>query len=120
MRPSKSIRKHLRAARATFKQSRSSLLLRATCMAERCRKLQMRGRQSEPFATNIVDVREDGSDGSPFAPRQLRAPRSRIEMLENDLVHSLIYGVALHQHLAKVSVNVSLRTSLREIHEITL
>jgi hypothetical protein len=29
-------------------------------------------------------------------------------MLEDDLIHPLVYGVTLHQHLAKVDANVSL------------
>jgi hypothetical protein len=29
-------------------------------------------------------------------------------MLEDDLIHPLVYRVTLHQHLAKVDANVSL------------
>ena len=43
-----------------------------------------------------------------LAPGQFSAPCSGIEMLEHDLIHPLVYGVTLHQHLAKVDGNVSL------------
>jgi hypothetical protein len=53
-----------------------------------------------------MDVREDGGDRASFTAGQLSAPCSGIEVLEDDLIHPLIYGVALHQHLAKVDVTV--------------
>jgi hypothetical protein len=55
-----------------------------------------------------VDVRDDGGDSSSLTPGQFSAPCSGIEMLEDDLIHPLVYGVTLHQHLAKVDANVSL------------
>jgi hypothetical protein len=52
-----------------------------------------------------VDVRDDGGNGSSLTPRQFSAPRSGIEMLEDDLIHPLVYGVTLYQHLAKIDAN---------------
>ena len=37
-------------------------------------------------------------------------------MLEDELIHALVYGVTLHQHLAKIVANFSLRAG----HGITL
>jgi hypothetical protein len=31
-----------------------------------------------------------------------------VEMLKDDLIHSLVYGITLHQYLGKVYRNVSL------------
>jgi hypothetical protein len=55
-----------------------------------------------------VDVREDRGDRPSLAPGQFSAPGTGIEMLENDLIHTVAYDVTLHQHLAKVAANVSL------------
>ncbi|MGH9373260.1 MAG: hypothetical protein ACRD15_17200 [Vicinamibacterales bacterium] len=53
-------------------------------------------------------MREDGGDRPSLAPGRSGAPGTGIEMLENDLIHTLAYRVTLHQHLAKVDANVSL------------
>jgi hypothetical protein len=55
-----------------------------------------------------VDVRKDGGDSPSLAPGQFCAPRRGIEMLEDDLIHPLVYCVTLHQHLAKIDANASL------------
>jgi hypothetical protein len=55
-----------------------------------------------------VDVGDDGGDCPSFTPGQFSAPGSGIEMLEDDLIHPLVYGVTLYQRLAKVDANVSL------------
>jgi hypothetical protein len=44
----------------------------------------------------------------PLLPGQFGAPCGGIEMLEDDLIHPLVDGVTLHQHLARVDANVSL------------
>src|ERR1700689_634328 len=69
----------------------------------------MRGRKPQPFAADVMDVREDCGDRTSPAPGRFGAPRSRIQMLEHDLVHPVIYGVTLHQRLTKIEENGSLR-----------
>src|SRR5437660_8082722 len=51
-------------------------------------------------------MREDSGDSPSLAPRQFSAPCFGIEMLEYDLIHSLVDGITLHQYLAKVEANV--------------
>jgi hypothetical protein len=99
---------HLGAACAALTQSSSYLFLRATGAVEWGRELKMWGRQPQPFAANIVNMRENRGDRPSLTPGQFRAPRRRIEMLENHLIHPFIYGVTLHQYLAKIDANVSL------------
>jgi hypothetical protein len=53
-------------------------------------------------------MRKDRSNRPPLTPRQLSPPRSRIEMLENNLIHPLVDGITLHQHPAKISASPSL------------
>jgi hypothetical protein len=55
-----------------------------------------------------VDVRDGSGDGSSFASGQFSAPCSGVELLEDDLIHALVYGVTLHQHLREVYADVSL------------
>jgi hypothetical protein len=54
-----------------------------------------------------VDVRDDGGDRPSLAAGRLSAPGSRIEMLEDDLIHPLVDRVTLHEHLAKIDAIVS-------------
>jgi hypothetical protein len=54
-----------------------------------------------------MNVREDVGDRPSLNSRQPPAPRSRIEVVENDLIHPLVDGVTLHELLAKIA-NVSL------------
>jgi hypothetical protein len=106
--PGKGVGKHLGTARAAFQQGGSGLLLRAGGAVEWGWELEMRGGLSSPFATHVMDVRDDGGDRSSLTPGQFGAPRSGIEMLEDNLIHLLVYGVTFHQRLAKIVVNVSL------------
>jgi hypothetical protein len=55
-----------------------------------------------------MDMREDVGDSPPLISGQFNPPRSGIEMFEDDLIHPLVYGVALHQYLAGIDANVSL------------
>jgi hypothetical protein len=55
-----------------------------------------------------MDVRNDGDDSPALASRQFGAPCSGVEMLQDDLIHSLIYGITLHQYLAKVDADIGL------------
>jgi hypothetical protein len=53
-------------------------------------------------------MREDRGNRPSLTSRQLSPPCRRIEMLKHDLIHPLVYGVTLHQHLAKINANISL------------
>jgi hypothetical protein len=106
-RPRQSVRKHVRAACCAFEESGLDLLLRAGGAVEPGGELQMRGGQPEPFAADVVDVREDGGDCPPATPRRRGAPYSRMQVFEDDLVHTLIYGVTLHQNVAVVAAGAS-------------
>ena len=76
----------------------------------------MRGREPQPLAADVVNVSEDGSDGTSLAPGRLGAPRAGVEMLKQELVHPVVDGVGLQQRLAKVhsggSSEAGHRTSL--------
>src|SRR5258708_37942172 len=62
------LRDHLAAPRAALSQSGLRLLLRASKAVERYRELHMRNGQPQPFAAHVVDVRDDGGDGSSLTP----------------------------------------------------
>ena len=55
-----------------------------------------------------MHVRDDGGDRSSLTPRQFGAPCSGVEMLQDDLIHPLIYCVALDHYLARIEATVSL------------
>ena len=55
-----------------------------------------------------MDMRKDRGDSPSFAPWQLSSPSSRIKMVKDDLIHSLVYRVTLHQHLTKINASISL------------
>ena len=55
-----------------------------------------------------MDVGEDGGDGAALVAGELGAPCCGVEVLEDELVHSLVYGVAFHEHFAEVGVGISL------------
>jgi hypothetical protein len=50
-----------------------------------------------------MDMAKNGRDCASLTPGQLGTPSSGIELLEDDLIHSLVYDVTLDQHLAKVA-----------------
>src|SRR5277367_1160862 len=85
-----SLRQHLRTEGCTLRESSLDFLLRAAGAIEPGWRLAVRRRQPKPLAANIVDVREDGSDGARFAAGELGAPRARVEMLEHELVHAVV------------------------------
>lgn len=55
-----------------------------------------------------MNVRNNGGDTPPLTSRKLCTPGSRIEMIEDDLVHALVYRPTLDQRLAKLAVKIGL------------
>ena len=66
-----------------------------------------------------MDVRDDGGDGSSLISGWLGAPCGGIEMIEEDLIHPLVHDVGLHQYLAEVGADFSLRVGLRSGHDFS-
>src|SRR5437016_340447 len=81
LRLAQSVCKHLATARTAFRQSGPGLLLRTASAVERRRELYMWRRKPQPFAADVVDVRDDARDRPSFTSRQLGAPCGGIEML---------------------------------------
>ncbi len=93
---------HLQAKHSTLRESVLRLLLRAAGAIQPWGGLQVRRRQAKPLAANVVDVGKNGGDGAPLATRKLRAPCTRVEMLEHELVHAVIDRVGLLHALAQI------------------
>ena len=68
---SQSLCQHFAAAPSTLGQRHASLPLRTTSAVEWCRERQMRGRKSQPFAADIMNMREHRSDGTSPGLREL-------------------------------------------------
>jgi hypothetical protein len=60
-----------------------------------------------------MDMAEYGSDGTSAVAGRLGAPRTQIEVLDHDLVHPIVYGVALREYLTHIKRNSSLRPGHR-------
>ena len=54
-----------------------------------------------------MDMREDVGNRPSLNSRKLTAPCTGIKVVKDDLIHPLVDGVTLHEHLAKIT-NVSL------------
>ena len=67
--PAERFGKHLRAASAALGQCRTCLARRAMRVVELRRNLQMRSREPDPLAADIVHVREDGRNAADLARR---------------------------------------------------
>jgi len=96
---------HLETARGAFAMSHGGLPLRAAKGIERRRAFEVRRRMLQPNQTAVVQVGKDGGDGAALAallPQEFGTPRGRREMLEEDLVHSVIGRVCFEQTIAKV------------------
>lgn len=50
----------------------------------------MRRGKPQPFPAYVVDVGEDGGDGSHVAAGKLGAPRAGIQICEDELVHTFV------------------------------
>ena len=102
--------KHIRAACGARGQSRTRLLRRAMRALELWWNLQVRSRQPDPLAADIVHVREDRRDGSPaagrFGCRWFGRPGARVKMFDKNLVDAVIGGKYLDCGPAELSVNL--------------
>src|SRR5229473_4478795 len=58
----------------------------------------------DPLAADIVQMREDGRDSpaTAFLTRRLGAPRTRVEMREDELVHCVVARVGFEQGVANL------------------
>ena len=93
---------HLAAARGTFGKRRSSLFLSASRAVKLSRPLDVRSGKPQPFAPNVVNMSENSGDRAPSAARRLRPPGPWIEMLQYELVHSIVQRKGLRHLLRKV------------------
>ena len=87
----KRIGKHLRATNGAFGQSLASQLWRTLRAVELCRNFQVGSRKFDPLAAHIVNVGEDRRYGADFA-RRSRSPGERVEMVDKDLIHTIVRG----------------------------
>src|SRR5712664_1746924 len=64
----------------------------------------MRSCKPDPLAADIVQMREDGRDSpaTAFLTRRLGAPRTRVEMGEDELVHGVVARVGFEQGVANL------------------
>lgn len=84
----------------------------------------MWSRVFEPPETAVVQVGEDGGDGAPVAasfvgipPRRRGAPRARIKMHEQKLIHRVVYGIGFEEDLRNIAAFGCLHGSLRMTQE---
>lgn len=105
LRTGESFGEHLGAALRTFGKRRARLLLRTAGTIKLRRQLEMRRGKSQPLATNIVDVSEDGSDGARAAAWRFGVPSSRVEMLKDELVHCVVDREGFQQNVAELSLD---------------
>src|SRR5215472_5087392 len=62
----------------------------------------MRSGKPEPFAANVVNVGKDVGNSTPIFTGRFSAPRPRVEMLQQELVHLVIYQKCLCDFLRKI------------------
>src|SRR6202034_940857 len=87
-----SVGEHAETLRSAFFMRSSGVFQRATKGIERCRTFQVRRGILQPHQAAVVQVGEDGGDGASvtFFAGRLSAPRTRIEMREEELVHRIV------------------------------
>ena len=86
---------HRHAAVCALSQCRSGLPWRAVRTVELRRNSQVRSREPDPLAADIMHVREDGRNGADLPGRFGRRfyfPDGGVKMLDKNLVHALISG----------------------------
>jgi hypothetical protein len=98
------IRQHAQALRSASAVRGSSLLHGAAVGIKWRRAPQMRRGILQPCKTAIVQMGEDGRDGSAaaFFTRRLGAPRTKVEMREDKLVHCVVARVGFEQGVANL------------------
>jgi hypothetical protein len=84
-------RQHFGAASGAFGQRIPSLLRREVRTAELSRNLQVRSRQPDPLAADVVHVGEDGRNAADFA-RRFGRPEFGGKVLDENLVYPIISG----------------------------
>ncbi len=96
---------HLRAASGALGQSRTGLLRRAVRAVELSWNLQVRSRKPDPFAPDVMHVREDGRNAASLA-RRFGSPGGRVKTFDKHLVHAVIRGKDLDCGSADLSLNL--------------
>ena len=69
-------------------------------------KAEMWGSEAEPFATDVVQVGEDGGDGASAAGGWLGAPDAGIEIFEQELVDGVVNGEGFEEDGASNGVGI--------------
>ena len=95
---------HAQTLRGALSVSSRSLLHGAAAGIERSRTPEVGGVMAEPDEAAVVEVSEDGGDGTVAAcVRQFGTPGSRVEVAEQELVHRVIDGVRLDQDISNLN-----------------
>src|SRR5438270_10683820 len=97
-----SMRRH---CAALFLCAAATCLIEHRCGSSGAGRFRCGAEVPEPPKTAVVQMRKDGGDGAalPFLTRKLRAPRTRIKMGKQKLVHGVVNRVALQQRVANLS-----------------
>src|SRR5262245_12659777 len=93
---------HLYATFRTLGQSSARLTLRAVGAVKLRRQLDVRCGKPQPFAPDVVHVREDRDDRASLAAGRLCSPGSWIEMRQDQLIHPLTDGIAFQKRFTKL------------------
>src|SRR5262249_56914809 len=86
----------------TFRQRPPRLFLGTAGAVELSRQLDVRGGEPEPFAPDVMHMREDRDNRAGVAAGRLGSPGLGIKMAQNKLVHPFVDRIALKQGLAKL------------------
>ena len=101
------ITKHLPTASGALGQPRTNLLRRTVRAVQQQWDLQVRSRKPDPFAADIVHVREDRRNAADVAGR-LGSPCSRVKVFDKSLVHPIIGSKDLDCSPTELIVNLVL------------
>jgi hypothetical protein len=115
----KSVRQHAQALRGASPVRGGSLLHGAAVGIERRRTLQVRRGILQPHQPAVVQMREDGRDrpAASLVTRQLRAPRTRVQLRKDELVHRVVARIGFEQRIANFGqCHVGRVTSARSTH----
>lgn len=95
---------HLGAAGGAFGKGGAGLGLRAARAIEFRGKTEMRCRKAEPFATDVVKVREDSGDSAGATRARLGAPGAGIQVTEEKLVDGVIDSEGFQEDVAHLDI----------------